>query len=787
MVDMPYNSMLFKYKHTLIVFRHMVIWCFLLLINGNPYAQEGLRIGDWESFLPANLGSSVTQSDKHLFYASENQLVIIDKEDGSVEKWSKVNGLSDVALRHVRYHTPTKSLIIVYENSNIDILRDGRIWNFSAIRDNLSITGDKRVFQVKFGDQNNVFFACGFGLVEFFLDQFVFGTTLLTPVRVLDVTVWNEYLYMATEEGLYRIKPKEVLLLSDFGLWDSVDDTDISGLRTEGVCSFDNILYAGTGSNVWRSEDGISFELFYAAGANRQLAYLSNEGSALLAGFGCINSNCTPSGYRFNSDGIATALPANCFSSPVYALEDEKGRIWFADRFRGIRSWTSGDGNCGLGGYNGPYSANVSDIEVKGGKLYIASGGTQPNGDYLFREDGFFERENGIWTSYNKFSVPEFGAKDMRDFFRLKAHPKKDLLYVGNYLAGLIEWKGPDDFIIFDQSNSSLGGTVGDLQRTRISGLDFDKNDNLWISNFLAINPISVYTKDGKWKNFSVPGSTELQQVVVDDFGNKWFAVYRSGLLVFQEGRDINNPAEYKYRSITTANSLLPTNLVNCLAKDLDGAIWVGTDQGILVFECGSDPFRDACRGTDRRLEQDGYGAILLSTESIRALAVDGANRKWIGTTNGLFVQSANGEEAIFNFTSTNSPLLDNTIVSLKADLATGMVYVGTNRGVQAIRSDATGGLAVFEETLTAFPNPVRPEYDGPIAIKGLARDANFKITDADGRLVYEGRANGGQAIWDGRDLSGRRVESGVYLIFATYTRNLEFPSAKTGKIVVIR
>jgi hypothetical protein len=759
----------------------------MLWLPSAGVAQNGFRIGDWQSFLPANLGSSVAQSDTKIFYASEGQLLILDKEDGSVEKWSKVEGLSDVSLAHVRYHEPTGSLVIAYDNSNIDVIKDGQILNFSAIRDNLSITGDKRIYNVSFGDRNNVFFSCGFGMVEFYLDRQVFGTTLITPVRVTDVVSWNGFLYLGTQEGLYRIQPDSVLLLSDFGLWEPIDDPLLSGAVIEDVCAFGNMLYAGAGNQIYSSVNGIDFTLFYQAGNQQQLRYISGEASRLIAGFACNGGNCTPAGYRFEANGQVTTLPASCFASPAYALEDAQGRIWFADRFRGFRNLGPSDGACSPGEYNAPYSSNVSEIDVKNGRLYIASGGTQPNGDYLFREDGFFILDQGTWKNYNKFSVPAFNALDLRDFFRIRAHPKKDILYVGNYLAGLLEWKGPDDFTLFDPSNSSLGGTVGDIQRTRVSGMEFDRNDNLWISNFLALNPISVYTKDGQWKSFSVPGSTELQQVVVDDAGNKWFGVYRNGLLVFNEGRDMNKPAEYKYRQINTVNSLLPSNNVNCLAKDLDGAIWVGTDQGILVFECGSDPFRDQCRGTDRRLEQDGYGAILLSTETIRAISVDGANRKWIGTSNGLFVQSANGEEAVFNYTTNNSPLLDNNIVAIKADLETGLVYIGTNRGVQAIRSDATGALAVFEEDLIAFPNPVRPEYDGPIAIKGLARDANFKITDADGRLVFEGRANGGQAMWNGRDLSGRRVDSGVYLIFATHTRNLEFPSAKTGKIVVIR
>jgi hypothetical protein len=63
------------------------------------------------------------------------------------------------------------------------------------------------------------------------------------------------------------------------------------------------------------------------------------------------------------------------------------------------------------------------------------------------------------------------------------------------------------------------------------------------------------------------------------------------------------------------------------------------------------------------------------------------------------------------------------------------------------------------------FPNPVPPGYSGTIAIRGVAENSVVKITELDGRLVYQTRALGGQAVWDGRDYKGRKISSGVYLI----------------------
>jgi len=727
----------------------------------------------------------VTQSDNKVIYASNNVLMILDKADGSVQTLSKPDGLSDVSIVHVKYHKPSASLIVVYQNSNIDIIRDGTILNFSQIRSNQNISGDKTIYNVSFGNNNNVFFSCGFGLVEFFLDRLVFGTTVITPLRVNDFAVMDGVYFMGTQEGLYRADPREIPLVADFSLWQLVENGLIPGIEVSHLELHDNIIYAGQGNTIFSSTDGVTFQVYYQL-SGYDLLFISGETQLLSAGYRCLQSSCRPRILFFSEGNIRVEADASCADSPRFAIEDQSGRIWYADNFRTFRTAPDKELPCERREYNAPYSSNISDIELARGRVYIASGGIQPNFNYLFREDGFFMLDKGIWHNYNKFTIPAINSLDLRDFYRLKAHPKEDIIYIGNYLAGLIEWRSPTDFRIFDKNNSSLGGTVGDILRTRVSGLEFDSKGNLWISNFLAQRPFSVYTKDGDWRSFEVSGSTELGDIAIDQFNNKWFVVYRNGLLVFNEGADLNNTSGYQIRRITTTNSLLPSNNVNCVVVDLDGAVWVGTDQGVLVFECGQRVFESACRGTDRRLEQDGYGAILLSTENIRKIAIDGANRKWIGTTNGLFVQSADGDQGVYNFNTDNSPLLDNTIIDIEVDPKSGEVYIGTNRGVQVFKADATFGRAVFEEEVYAYPNPVRPGYDGPIAIKGLARDANFKITDVEGRLVFEGRASGGQAIWDGRDLSGRKVSHGVYMVFATYTRNLEFPTTHVTKILVM-
>jgi len=196
---------------------------------------------------------------------------------------------------------------------------------------------------------------------------------------------------------------------------------------------------------------------------------------------------------------------------------------------------------------------------------------------------------------------------------------------------------------------------------------------------------------------------------------------------------------------------------------------------GITVFYNPSAIFSGSNFDAQQILIQEGdYGQYLLSEEKIKCITIDGANRKWIGTEkSGVFLLSEDGTEEIHHFTAENSPLFFNNIVDIAVNPENGEVFIGTEKGLISYRSDATTGMITQNET-HVYPNPVRESYNGPIAINGLVTNANIKITDIDGNLVFEDFARGGQAIWNGKNKNGDRASTGVYLVFSTDVNGLE-------------
>jgi hypothetical protein len=240
--------------------------------------------------------------------------------------------------------------------------------------------------------------------------------------------------------------------------------------------------------------------------------------------------------------------------------------------------------------------------------------------------------------------------------------------------------------------------------------------------------------------------------------------------MVMNYGGTLDDPSDDQYEKLVNVPGAgnLPTLAVNCLARDRDGSIWLGTETGVAVFYCPGDVFSQfGCDAQQIIVNTGGYNGYLLETENVKKIVVDCANRKWIATDNGVWLFSADGTEELLHFTFDNSPLISNAINSLALDETTGELYIGTDNGLMVYRSDATCG-STSSCAPFVFPNPVRETYDGPIAISGMVSNADVKITDSNGVLIYRTTANGGQVVWDGKSYNGERAKTGVYLVWAS-------------------
>ena len=772
-------------------FGMMAAGCILMgaLLVQNMAAQNAYKaLGTWQVHLPYRAASSLALAPNKLFVGTSTSLFSYDLDDNSLQTYSKIDGFAELEVAKMAYNDTHGLLFIAYENANIDLfINDARVVNKSDIRRS-TIPGEKKINHIRF-DGDLAYLSCSFGITVFDLasEDFEVRDTYIIGPDGETLTVWQTaangtQIMAATENGLFQADLSNPNL-SNFNNWHLVDELPTG--EVSNVVWQNNTFYASVQNVLYRlMPDGDWLPVY--ANPLWEFKSVEAQGDKLLICEWEVQNDGDVTANRITNvkENNEVSHIANWqIFRPVAALFDDNGRFYAADLWKTLIQ-VKGDGSSERLLPNGPYSADVWDLAVKDGDVWVASGGTSNSLNGIGNIDGYYWMHNGNWEYFSTRS--ESLLNGFTDFVSVQPHPNANVVYAASFAQGLVEYDY-EEVAIYNAGNSPLASPVNNPGVIRVYGLAFDRNNNLWMNNYGAPATIVAKKPDGEWQAFT-PSVTinenGLYNLLVDDADQKWMIAKRQGLVVFNHGADLTDVSDDQYKRLQkgAGRGNLPVNEVNCIVKDRDGAIWVGTNEGVAVFYCPYDVFFNGCEAVRPYVEVDGIGANLLETESVREITVDAANRKWIGTENGLWLMSEDGTEAIQYFTKENSPLLSNVINAVAIDEATGEVYIGTSKGLVSYRGDATAGGATHGEVLV-YPNPVRPEYEGPIAIKGLAENAYVKITDVSGTLIYETRAQGGQAVWDGKDYTGRRASTGVYLVLST---NFDGSDSVVSKFLVV-
>jgi hypothetical protein len=762
---------------------------FILGLSVDQTNGQNIPVGQWRDHLPFSNLITLARSADRVWAASPYGIFWLDTEDNSINKLTKVNGLSDIGISRIAWDEPQGLLLVAYSNANLDIVKGGTIINLPDIM-NKQIAGDKTIYNIFFRNQF-AYLSCGFGVVVVDLQKEEISDTWYignqgAALRIFDLTFdkSGQNVYTATEKGLRKAATTANLAL--FSSWTQ------AGSFSEENSSFN--LVEAMNDKIVTNRKAVQY--------NQDSLYILNNGkwSTLLPGtnFPRVSLNTSGGKLIINMGFFITILNADLsFNSQITSYNpgtmnatdiiiDPDGTKWIADADSAMIK-INPDGTTIRIKPNGPAVATTFALAASGTDMWGIAGGRNDAYGNNWSMANAFLFSDGKWSSFNNKNSPLLG--DARDYVALAIDPLNPKhLFVGSWGYGISEYLNGALKNQFTDVNSSLRAATAWNTWIGTGGLAFDSKANLWATNSITANILSVKKDDGTWRSFNLsPYNTiDVGQLLIDQSDQKWLVLRNNGLLVFNDNNTIDNPSDDKVINLTNAvgNGNLPGDVVTCLAMDHDGVIWIGSDKGVSAIYSPWNVFTGSNFDAQIvRVVSDGKLIPLLENETITAICVDGANQKWFGTVNsGLFLISADGSKQILHFTADNSPLLSNTIscVGVNTD---GEVFIGTDKGMVSYRGTAAAPVASSSGAY-AFPNPVRPNYYGLIAIKGLTMDADVRITDETGHLVSQTKAEGGQAVWDGNDLKGRRVVSGVYLVFVS---NADGSNTAVTKILIVR
>jgi hypothetical protein len=426
---------------------------------------------------------------------------------------------------------------------------------------------------------------------------------------------------------------------------------------------------------------------------------------------------------------------------------------------------------------DGPHYNHFGFMRFLNNKLYTC------NGDYT-HSSGIQIYDNNNWINYQNEGISDVTGLSYMGAFCLDVDPKNENHIFAGSRNGLYEFKDGQFVSFYNSNNSPIEPFDGKtLEYELVSDVKYDSNGDIWLLNSSAPNTSMIryvngsFTKlnhaelmklnSGAIKNRS---NAEMRGIFFDSQGLMWFVNNNWYTPAFYQ-YDTNSDKLTAYENFVNQDGTVqnPQLGVRCIAEDLQHNIWIGTSAGPFVFE------RKEINNGGTTLTQvkvprnDGtnFADYLLANTDILSMAIDGGNRKWFGTNgNGVYLISADNMTQILHFTTADSPLLSNIVKSIAVNPASGEVFFGTDNGLCSYISDATqSNTEMTSDNVWAYPNPVEPNYTGPITITGLTLNADVKILSANGAIINEGRSNGGTYTWDGCDQKGRRVASGVYMV----------------------
>jgi hypothetical protein len=753
-------------------------------------SQNG-EVNSWVDYSPYHSVFSVAEGKDVVLAATKFGLIEFTKSDNSFTRFSKVAGLSDVGLSCVGYNPTTNSFLVGYSNGKIEIITPSEIVTINDLF-RKTLAGNKSLNNIYMRDEF-AFIATGFGVVKFDMDRMEFADTYLIETNgdyltVNDITISQDTIYAATVKGIrkgFMDDPQ----LGFYESWNVDYSLKYPSANYDIIESFEDKIFTNLASDIKLSDT--LFQKSNTANWSEVLEIAGTDISAVSAynNFTLVSHLGFVSSYDSNwveKTRIYNYGEGN-FVSAHDAILGKDSTIWIGDAVYGLiknpRPFVFEITNP-----RSPKSSSVDAIDIRDNEIWVAAGSRENNWNNVYSNEGVFWRSKDLeWGDINKFQ--DTSLNGVFDFIDVKINPtNSNLVYGASLGGGLVEFTDRKVTEVFNNYNSDLNDADDLKDWVGITGLDFDDQGNLWMANSRNANSIAVLTTDKKIHSYAfgnLINSDLTSAILVGPNNYKWTLLPSSGqgILVFDDNGTLDDLSDDQSKILgpSTGSGGLPNKDVYSIALDHDDKVWVGTSEGVAVFYSPGSIFADGANFDAQQIivEVDGYFQYLLGTETVSAIAIDGANRKWFGTrSSGVFLMSADGTTELNHFTAENSPLLSNNVRAIEINQITGEVLFGTDQGMVAYKGFATGDEVTTASTY-AYPNPVPDSYFGLIAIKGLAANSAVRITDIAGNMVFETIAEGTQAVWDGNNMNGQRVSTGVYLVFGIDSEGTDSQVAK--------
>lgn len=789
---------------------------FIILAILPMVMKAQLAVGEWKVYpVFANNVTRMLDTPEKVYYISEGNLFSYDKNTDESYSYSVVNKLNENEIHNIYYNKENKYLLVAYKSGNIDLLYDnGKVINMPEIKD--AVLGTEKTINDVCFYENRIYVATVFGLVIFDDQKHHVIESGIYNQKITSIEVYADNILISIDWKMYisSVDTKHNTINSFANLYAlRADDMKVINNKIVLITNYGNYTILRIGDL-----DVVNKKITNFTDVSANDVKLLNEDKEGVYTF---NASTL---VKFDSDGNyeKVNLPTELQGKQI-ALWEGLNSVWLGDKSGISNLDISGDTITVLRDNFIPESStSVKKVfflhRGNSGKIYLSNSGSND----IYQTKGWQRIQintinNGgvenitpaTFTSSNKNGAT-YSYKVIADTYKIMEDPDDaNVYYVGSFWDGVCKVKNKEDITCYNWLNSTITTIAGGYACVA-PAFDFDKNNNLWVFSAIdkTTNPALHMLSSAARKKDEI-AKTDWVSVNLGDIkggkDNKILACKKSNMFIISDGLWDGNLVGYDtkgtYENTSDDTYMIWSKFIDqdgknfdpihicAVVEDKNGKVWLGTDNGVVEITKPANLTNEAM--TINRIKvprNDGtqLADYLLETLYVTSIAVDGTNKKWLGTlTSGVYLVSENGDEILEHFTAENSSLPSNTIYSLECDPNSNSVFIGTDVGLVEYSSTTAPASADYSNVY-AYPNPVRPEFTGWITIKGLMDNSLVKIADAAGNVFYSTVSEGGMVTWDGCNADGQRVKSGVYYVFASQNEEGGSSSSAVTKILVV-
>jgi sugar lactone lactonase YvrE len=765
--------------------------CLYLLLLISYVAVHGQAANTWLGHYSYNNIIDISKSANKIYAASDNAFFTYDLQTNEIVKVSTIDGLSGEEIGTAIYSESADKYIIGYTNGLIDIYDGitGEIRKVVDIVDKPTIPPNRKQINHILEFNNTLYIATDYGISLYDINALEFGDTFFigpngSQIEVRQTTIMGDYIYAATNIGVFRAIVANNNLI-DFEEWERVNTNNWMG-----IIAFGDDLYAISLTRRVFKFNGTSFSL--QSQIPQYPTFL--EDLKIIDGYMLAVDDQEVHIYDSELNEIVgiqslEEYPDLEFNS-VLLLGNT---LYLGTETEGILETTFPMATVANQQIlpDGPLLNNTFSITAIPNELWVVYGDYNSGYDpYPLDERGVSHLQDMAWTN-----IPYTPDYDALSIVHATVNPSNTSeVFLSSFFSGILKVEDNAPVEILNQTNSGLESLdlgIPTYIDIRIGETKFDVNGDLWVMNSKVDNGIKVLRSSGQWESYSISevisdplfGENALSEFDISDNNIKFICTQSHGVLAFDETR--SQGSRFKTINEEEAGNL-PSTDVRAVRVDKTGNLWIGTVKGIRVYFGADGIFDDDDPQANDIIivDEDGVPKEFLFEQTVTDIEVDGSNNKWIATSSsGVFYMSPDATETLAHFTKDNSPLPSNLINNIEIDEESGRVYIATDKGLLSFQGTATSPKESLENVF-AYPNPVRPGFGGDLTISGLTNNANVKITDIEGNLVFERTSEGGTMLWDLTAFGRHKVASGVYLILIASEDGTE---TKVTKVMVVR